>query len=639
MLLALAARRRQAAEVATRRAVAPSGSDHRERESFLRLHRRRLPPLQVRDPPSTALPHGDRVPHRGASLAHASVFVKPLSITVSTSVSIRAVSSAQGDDRRRRGRGGRVGRDRVEGDQRPLGRRRGHVEARVRAVIERARLPVEPRRPEPAQPADERDRRPRRRHRAVQRRAAQGRRAGDPRHGLRAGRLLGLRPRRPTRSGGSSRYLSRVSGTLCDGAHPRHAERASTSRSSAPSSPSTTTPARPACRRVDSDNFTGAVAATEYLLGLGPPAHRLPRRPARPRVGTPARARLPAGAAPGRHRGRPDARSSVGGYQADSAEEAARRAARAATTAPTAIFAANDVSAIDHDGGRPRRSGSPCPEDLSVIGFDNVPESALCEPPLTTIEQPIQRMGFEAVAAADRADRGDARPRRPTRCCPRGSSSAARAAAPGTARDGHPGRSASPPTATRRGRSAERVEDLLGRMTREEKVAQLGSAWVFQLADGQSLSPASARRSCSGTASGRSRASRARARSTPRGCGHARERDPATPRREDAAGDPGDRPRGDLLRPDGARGDRLPAGDRPREHVGAAARRGARATRSAVQMRAVGAHQGLAPVLDVCRDPRWGRTEETFGEDPYLVARMGVAFVQGPAGRDAPPTA
>ena len=48
-----------------------------------------------------------------------------------------------------------------------------------------------------------------------------------------------------------------------------------------------------------------------------------------------------------------------------------------------------------------------------------------------------------------------------------------------------------------------------------------------------------------------------------------------------------------------------------------------------VQMRAVGAHHGLAPVLDVCRDPRWGRTEETFGEDPYLVSRIGVAFVQG----------
>jgi beta-glucosidase len=47
------------------------------------------------------------------------------------------------------------------------------------------------------------------------------------------------------------------------------------------------------------------------------------------------------------------------------------------------------------------------------------------------------------------------------------------------------------------------------------------------------------------------------------------------------------------------------------------------------QMRAVGARQTLAPVLDVARDPRWGRTEETFGEDPYLVSRMGVAYVRG----------
>src|SRR2546421_735570 len=46
-------------------------------------------------------------------------------------------------------------------------------------------------------------------------------------------------------------------------------------------------------------------------------------------------------------------------------------------------------------------------------------------------------------------------------------------------------------------------------------------------------------------------------------------------------------------------------------------------------MRSVGVHQGLAPVLDVCRDPRWGRTEETFGEDPYLVSRIGVAFTRG----------
>jgi len=47
------------------------------------------------------------------------------------------------------------------------------------------------------------------------------------------------------------------------------------------------------------------------------------------------------------------------------------------------------------------------------------------------------------------------------------------------------------------------------------------------------------------------------------------------------------------------------------------------------QMRAVGAHLGLAPVLDVARDPRWGRVEETFGEDPTLVSQFGVAYVRG----------
>jgi beta-glucosidase len=47
------------------------------------------------------------------------------------------------------------------------------------------------------------------------------------------------------------------------------------------------------------------------------------------------------------------------------------------------------------------------------------------------------------------------------------------------------------------------------------------------------------------------------------------------------------------------------------------------------QMRVIGAHQGLSPVLDIVRDPRWGRTEETFGEDPYLVSRMGTSYVKG----------
>ncbi|MER7165391.1 glycoside hydrolase family 3 N-terminal domain-containing protein [Micromonospora sp. NPDC000207] len=46
-------------------------------------------------------------------------------------------------------------------------------------------------------------------------------------------------------------------------------------------------------------------------------------------------------------------------------------------------------------------------------------------------------------------------------------------------------------------------------------------------------------------------------------------------------------------------------------------------------MRAAGVHQGLAPVLDVTRDYRWGRTEETIGEDPYLVGTTGAAYVRG----------
>ncbi len=193
--------------------------------------------------------------------------------------------------------------------------------------------------------------------------------------------------------GWESRYLSRVSGTLCDGAllvtpssvdvtvgAPVVAVDHNVGSSSLPS--------------VDSDNFNGAVTATEHLLGLG---HR--------RIGFLA--------------GRPDLESAhlrergyrraleraglsvdpslirVGGYQPDSAEEGARQLLDR-DDRPSAIFAANDVSALTTIAVA-RSLGLAVPEDLSVIGFDNVPESALCDPPLTTIEQPIQQMGFEAV--------------------------------------------------------------------------------------------------------------------------------------------------------------------------------------------------------------------------------------------------
>jgi beta-glucosidase len=46
-------------------------------------------------------------------------------------------------------------------------------------------------------------------------------------------------------------------------------------------------------------------------------------------------------------------------------------------------------------------------------------------------------------------------------------------------------------------------------------------------------------------------------------------------------------------------------------------------------MRALGIHQGLAPVLDVVRDPRWGRVDECIAEDPYLVGTIGTSYVRG----------
>ncbi|MDC0765788.1 glycoside hydrolase family 3 N-terminal domain-containing protein [Streptomyces sp. HD] len=53
------------------------------------------------------------------------------------------------------------------------------------------------------------------------------------------------------------------------------------------------------------------------------------------------------------------------------------------------------------------------------------------------------------------------------------------------------------------------------------------------------------------------------------------------------------------------------------------------ARRIGQDLRSSGVHQGLAPVLDVVRDPRWGRVEETIGEDPYLTGTIGAAYVRG----------
>ncbi|MBV9330588.1 MAG: glycoside hydrolase family 3 C-terminal domain-containing protein [Alphaproteobacteria bacterium] len=57
-------------------------------------------------------------------------------------------------------------------------------------------------------------------------------------------------------------------------------------------------------------------------------------------------------------------------------------------------------------------------------------------------------------------------------------------------------------------------------------------------------------------------------------------------------------------------------------------------TAAADEMASSGVNQAFTPVLDLARDPRWGRTEETYGEDPYLAAHIGVAAIEGLQGQD-----
>jgi len=89
--------------------------------------------------------------------------------------------------------------------------------------------------------------------------------------------------------------------------------------------------------------------------------------------------------------------------------EPARLAARELLTLPrppTAIFAANDLSAlVTLDVAA--ELGVDVPEQLSVVGFDNIPESALADTPLTTVEQPIRRMGHDAIEMLTSLIRGE----------------------------------------------------------------------------------------------------------------------------------------------------------------------------------------------------------------------------------------
>jgi LacI family transcriptional regulator, galactose operon repressor len=194
-------------------------------------------------------------------------------------------------------------------------------------------------------------------------------------------------------SGWERRYISRLGGTLTDGiilvtptvvdvddGTPVVAVDPHTGPSSLPS--------------VHSDNLAGAITATRHLLELG---HRrigfLAGRPdlesARQREQGYRQALSDAGIAVDPNLIR------VGDYELEMSQEPARQLLTLADR-PTAVFAANDLSAMQtmHVA---RTLGLGVPGDVSVVGFDNIPESALIEPPLTTIDQSIQEMGRRAV--------------------------------------------------------------------------------------------------------------------------------------------------------------------------------------------------------------------------------------------------
>ncbi|MGP4014336.1 LacI family DNA-binding transcriptional regulator [Saccharopolyspora sp. 5N708] len=194
--------------------------------------------------------------------------------------------------------------------------------------------------------------------------------------------------------GWESRYLSRLSGTLIDGAV-LVTPTVHTSRSDIPVvavDPHTDDEGAPA---VSADNVRGAALATEHLIALGHRRIGFLGRPPRSLASTHQReigyrsalaeADIPFD---------PDL-VRMAGYQEETSAEAVRELL-SLPDRPTAIFAANDVSAIVTMDVAVTL-GMRVPDDLSIIGFDNVPESRMTDPALTTIDQPIQLMGQRAV--------------------------------------------------------------------------------------------------------------------------------------------------------------------------------------------------------------------------------------------------
>jgi beta-glucosidase len=179
----------------------------------------------------------------------------------------------------------------------------------------------------------------------------------------------------------------------------------------------------------------------------------------------------------------------------------------------------------------------------------------------------------------------------------------------------------------------QRVDDLLSRMSTEEKVAQLGSLWVYEIQqDDQSLSAQEAQRRMPHGIGQITRLAGGSSLSPVETARLANEIQRFLIE-QTRLGIPA------LIHDECCSGFLASGATNFPQIIGLASTWSPELAEAMTQvirtqMRAVGVHHGLAPVLDIARDPRWGRTEETFGEDPCLTASMGTAYIRGLQGDD-----
>ena len=224
--------------------------------------------------------------------------------------------------------------------------------------------------------------------------------------------------RQSGRAGWERRYLSRLSGTLIDGAiivTPTvvDADAGVPVVAIDPHAGSAELPS------VESDNLTGGLLATRHLIELG--HRRIAFMAGRPDLES---SRL-------REAGFRQALSEAGievdpwlvrmsDYRRDAAHQPAIELL-SRPDRPTAVFAGNDLSAIGTMEAA-QEMGLDVPGDVSVIGFDDIPEAARTTPALSTVRQPIQQMGSAAVRLLRALMDGRIPERRTCGCPPRWSS-------------------------------------------------------------------------------------------------------------------------------------------------------------------------------------------------------------------------